>query len=173
MNIEELMVKEVVQISPDETIGEAARRMLEKRVGCLVVTVAEAVKGIVTDRDLLDCLAASHRPDQCPVAGHMRRPVIVLGPDNDPTTAAMVLQRKKIKRLPVARQGKLLGILSLSDLAALAGRESARLRASADFLAAVVGAQAAQSRAPGSGLPSPSPVAASASDRVIVGSGAR
>lgn len=172
MNIEELMVKEVVQISPDETVGAAARRMLEKRVGCLVVTVAGAVKGIVTDRDLLDCLAASHTPDQCPVAGHMRRPVIVLAPDNDATTAAMVLQRKKIKRLPVARQGKLLGIVSLSDLAALAGRESARLRASADFLTAVVSAQAAQSRGPESGLPSPSLTRSSPADRMLAGAGA-
>jgi signal-transduction protein with cAMP-binding, CBS, and nucleotidyltransferase domain len=152
MNIDEMMVKEVVRVSPDETIGEAARRMLEKAVGCPVVTVPGAVKGIMTDRDLLDCLVASHQPDRCTVAAHMRRPVIVLGPDNDPTTAAMVLRRKKIKRLPVARQGKLLGIVSLSDLAARAGREGERLRSAADFLAAVVGAQAAQSRTPESGL---------------------
>jgi CBS domain-containing protein len=59
----------------------------------------------------------------------MRRSVIVLGPDNGPTTAAMVLQRKKIKRLPVARQGKLSGIVSLSDLAARASRAGEQSRA--------------------------------------------
>lgn len=147
MNVDEIMVREVVQISPSETIGEAAQRMREKGVGCLVVTVAGAVKGIITDRDLLDCLAARHQPDHCPVSTHMHRPVIVLEPDNDPITAAIVLQRKKIKRLPVARQGKLLGIVSLSDLAALASHEGKRLRSSSDFVGAVVGAQAAQSRA--------------------------
>lgn len=168
MNIDELMVKEVIQVLPDETIGEAARRMLAKGVGCLVVTVSGTVKGIMTDRDLLDCLAAAHQPERCTVAAHMRRPVIVLGPDNDPTTAAMVLQRKKIKRLPVARQGKLLGIVSLSDLAAWASREGERLRSAADFLAAVVGAQAAQSRAPESGLRSQAAEGKSADGEAII-----
>jgi len=145
MKLHEIMVQDVIQARPDETIGVAAKRMRESAVGCLVVTVAGAVKGIVTDRDLLACLAAAHDPYRCTVATHMRRPVHVLRPDEDHTTAAAVMQERCIKRLPIAQNGKLLGIVSLSDLAAIAGGEAEQLRAALRFFTAVVRTQAAQS----------------------------
>jgi len=122
-----------------------AKRMRESAVGCLVVTVAGTVKGIVTDRDLLACLAAAHDPYRCQIATHMRRPVHVLRPDEDPTIAAEVMQERCIKRLPIVHNGKLLGIVSLSDLAAIAGGEAEKLRAALRFFTAVVRTQASQS----------------------------
>ena len=113
----------------------AGKRMRESAVGCLVVTVAGAVKGIITDRDLLACLAATH----------MRRPVHVLRPDEDHTIAAEVMRERRIKRLPIAHNGKLLGIVSLSDLAAIAGGEAEGLRTALRFFTAVVRTQASQS----------------------------
>jgi signal-transduction protein with cAMP-binding, CBS, and nucleotidyltransferase domain len=145
MKLEEFMIREVIRSSPVETIAEAAKRMREKTVGCLVVTLDGAVKGIITDRDLLACLAEAHDPYACPVSAHMRRPVIVLKPEEDHVTAARVLRSRKIKRLPVAKNGWLLGMISLSDLAALAHEETAKLQSSLDFLTEVVNAQAAQS----------------------------
>ncbi|HSK30429.1 MAG TPA: CBS domain-containing protein [Candidatus Limnocylindria bacterium] len=145
MKLEEFMIREVIRSSPSETIAEAAKRMREKAVGCLVATLDGAVKGIITDRDLLTCLAEAHDPYGCPVSAHMRRPVIVLGPEEDHVTAAKVLRSRKIKRLPVAKSGRLLGMISLSDLAALANEEAAKLQSSLDFLTEVVNAQAAQS----------------------------
>jgi predicted transcriptional regulator len=144
MKLQDVMITEVIQASPDDSVGDAAKRMREKAVGCLVVTIAGAVKGIVTDRDLLDCLAESHDPFRCPLSAHMNRPVIILGPEEDHKMAAKVLQRKKIRRLPVAQRGKLLGIISLSDLAAIAGQEAEELRSSSDFIAEVIGLQSAQ-----------------------------
>jgi CBS domain-containing protein len=145
MKLQEIMIRDVVQAAPDENVGEAAKRMRQRGVGCLVVTVGGAVKGLVTDRDLLDCLAASHDPSRCPISAHMSRPVIILGPEEDHKMAAKVLHRKKIKRLPVAQRGKLLGIISLSDLAAIASQEGEKLRSSSDFIAEVVSLQSAQS----------------------------
>jgi hypothetical protein len=55
------------------------------------------------------------------------------------------MQRRRIKRLPIAKNGKLVGIVSLSDLAALAGKEGEALRASLEFFTSVVRAQSAQS----------------------------
>lgn len=145
MKLREIMVKEVIQAAPEETIGTAATRMRESAVGCLVVTVAGAVKGIVTDRDLLACLAAAHDPYRCPVVTHMHRPVHGLRPDEDHTVAAEVMQERSIKRLPIVDGGKLVGIVSLSDLAAIAGGAAEQLRAALRFFTAVVHAQAAQS----------------------------
>lgn len=145
MKLQDVMVRDVVQAAPDETIGTAAKRMRERAVGCLVVTSAGAVKGIVTDRDLLACLAAAHDPYCCAVSTHMHRPVHVLRPDEDHTTAAAVMDERRIKRLPIAQNGKLRGIVSLSDLAAIAGGEADKLRQALSFFTSVVRAQATQS----------------------------
>jgi CBS domain-containing protein len=149
MKLKEIMNSDVIQASPDESIAAAAKRMREQSVGCLVVTRSGSVKGIITDRDLLACLAACHDPYRCALSAHMHRPVFVLRPDEDHMTAAAVLRRRRIKRLPVAENGRLVGIVSLSDLAALAEREATGLQGTLDFFADVVRAQAAQS----SGMP--------------------
>lgn len=145
MKLRDIMVKDVIQAAPDETIGAAGKRMRDNAVGCLVVTVAGAVKGIITDRDLLACLAAAHDPYHCQIATHMHRPVHVLRPDEDHTSAAEVMRERSIKRLPIAKNGQLLGIVSLSDLAAIAGGEVEQLRAALRFFTAVVRSQASQS----------------------------
>jgi CBS domain-containing protein len=145
MKLQEIMVKEVVQAAPEESVAAAAKRMRERAVGCLVVTLAGALKGIVTDRDLLACLARDHDPYQCKISAHMHRPVVVLRPEEEHTTAADVMRSKRIKRLPIAKDGKLLGIVSMSDLAAMASEEAAKLRSSLSFFMAVVHAQSSQS----------------------------
>ena len=144
MKLQEIMTTDVVQISPHESVGEAARRMREKSVGCLLVTAAGAIKGIITDRDLLACIGQSHDPYQCAVARHMSRPVIVLPPEEDHLTAANVMRQRRIKRLPVAKGGKLLGLISLSDLAALAARDLAQLESSTLFVSSLIQTQGAQ-----------------------------
>lgn len=144
MKLQDMMVQPVIQASPEEWISDAATRMQEHAVGCLVVTSGDTVKGIVTDRDLLACLAHCHDPRRCKVALHMHRPVIVLPPEEDHATAIKVLRERKIKRLPVARGGKLLGIITLSDLAALAIDEAIKFSSSLDFFTEVLNTQSAR-----------------------------
>jgi signal-transduction protein with cAMP-binding, CBS, and nucleotidyltransferase domain len=147
MKLEEIMVGDVIQSLPDESIGEAAKRMREKSVGCLVATIDGVIKGIITDRDLLACLHQKHDPYQCRIALHMSRPVIVLRPEENYLTALHVMQKKRIKRLPVARRGKLLGIVSLSDLAAIAESEVERIKSSRLFVSALIRTEATQGQA--------------------------
>jgi signal-transduction protein with cAMP-binding, CBS, and nucleotidyltransferase domain len=161
------MIRNVIQIAPADFIGAAARMMSETAVGCLVVTVGDAVKGIITDRDLLACLAEKHDPYLCLVSAHMRHPVMVLRPDEEAATAAAVMRARRIKRLPVAKNGKLLGIVSLSDLAALASQEAKKLGSSLDFFAAVVRAQSSQHNLPkDKGSHKPPAVATAGSDDI-------
>jgi CBS domain-containing protein len=148
MKLLERMIETVVQATPDETVAMAARRMREKAVGCLVVTSAGAVKGIISDRDLLACLAAAHDPYQCKVGAHMHRPVIVLKPEEDVAVAAEVMRARRIKRLPIAKNGMLLGIVSLSDLAAIASEDAEKLRQALGFFSAVISAQSSQNNPP-------------------------
>lgn len=146
MKLHEIMVANVVQALPEESIAAAAKRMRQKSVGCLVATVDGLVKGIITDRDLLACLEQDHDPYRCKIATHMSRPVVVLRPDEDHLTAVEVLRRKQIKRLPIAADGKLVGVVSLSDLARLGGRELEELWPSWGFLTNLVRTAAVQGR---------------------------
>lgn len=86
----------------------------------------------------------------------MQRPVIVLRPDEDHVTAANVMREEKIKRLPAALHGKLLGIVSMSDLAAIASSEAEKLRGALRFFTAVVRTQSSQSAVSGA-APQPAP----------------
>jgi signal-transduction protein with cAMP-binding, CBS, and nucleotidyltransferase domain len=147
MKLEEIMVGDVVQVSPADTVGEAAKLMRERSVGCLVATIDGVIKGIITDRDLLACIHEKHDPYQCKIALHMSRPVVVLRPEEDHITAVNVMRQRRIKRLPIASRGKLLGIVSLSDLAAIAEPEVKRIKSSGLFLSALIRTEAAQGRA--------------------------
>jgi len=93
MRLQDIMIKDVVCAVPNEPVGNVAKRMRQRGVGCVLVTVGGAVKGIVTDRDLLGCLAEYHDPSRCPVSAHMNRPVVILGPEEDHNMAAKVLHR--------------------------------------------------------------------------------
>jgi signal-transduction protein with cAMP-binding, CBS, and nucleotidyltransferase domain len=108
-----------------------------------VVTAAGAIKGILTHRDLLACIGTDHDPSRCKVALHMSRPVFVLRPDEDVVTAADVMLRRHIKRLAVAEGGKLLGIVSLSDLANFGAAE---LNTATRFVSSLISAQGADAR---------------------------
>ncbi len=116
MKLEEIMVKDVVTARPEDHTASAAKQMREKGVGCLVITIDQAIKGILTDRDLLACLSEDHNPYECKVSVHMSSPVIVEGPNEELLNAAEVMAQRKIKRLPVVDDGKLLGIVSFSDI---------------------------------------------------------
>ena len=169
MKLQECMINDVIQISPEESIAVAAKRMREHSVGCLVVTVAGAVKGIITDRDLLGCIEKDHISHQCGVATHMSRPVIVLKPEEDHMMAAKVMREKRIKRLPIASKGKLLGIISLSDLAAFAKTESERFGYSVGFLTSLVEVQGAQRKATRIQLPAENAASKVATVGMLVG----
>lgn len=146
MKVEEIMIRDVVESSPEKSINEAAKLMRDKAVGCLVITVDGGIKGLITDRDLVGCIAVGHNPSECKISAHMSRPVGVIKPEEDHLTAAEVMRRRRIKRLPVAKFGKLLGIISLSDLAKLAITDLRQIESSLRLVSSFLGAVEIQSR---------------------------
>jgi CBS domain-containing protein len=118
MQLKGIMAKNVLTITGEETIAGAARRMQEGNVGCLVITNAGSVQGIITDRDLaVRCISQGHNPQQCHVSNHMSSPVITTQPDMDILDAAHLMTEQKVKRLPVVEGDQLIGLVSFSDVA--------------------------------------------------------
>lgn len=119
MKLKDLMSRQLVRISPDETVAVAARTLARYNIGSLPVCGQDgSLKGMVTDRDLvIRCMAAGKQPEQTKVREVMTGGVVSATPEMEAGVAAHLMGRQQIRRLPVVDQGKLCGMVSLGDLA--------------------------------------------------------
>ncbi len=132
MRVHEIMTREVKRCRADESLAAAARIMWENDCGCVpVVDGDERVIGIVTDRDV--CMAAytqGKAPSEITVDAAMAHAVATCAPDDPVDDAERTMQRRQVRRLPVVDgAGRLVGILSLNDLARFARAEGDGLSA--------------------------------------------
>ena len=119
MRIAEIMSRDVRVARPTETIQHAARVMAEIEVGVLPVGEDDRLVGMLTDRDIaVRAVAAGLGPD-CPVREVMTRDVKYVYEDETIDDLARNIAILQVRRLPVlSRDKRLVGIVSLSDLAA-------------------------------------------------------
>ena len=119
MKLREIMTNPVVRIHPEESVSVAARLLTHYNIGAMPVCGNDGrVCGVLTDRDIVTrCLAAGRSPSATAVREIMTRQVIAARPDMDAGTAAGLMGREQIRRLPVTENGKLCGMVSLGDLA--------------------------------------------------------
>ena len=122
--VKDIMTKDVVTVKADDTVAEAADLMSQKELGCLVVVKNEAPVGIVTERDFLRRILAKRASYDTPVSEIMSTSLITVSPDASVREAARLMSGSKIRRLPVLKQGKLVGILVASDFVRHVGRKS-------------------------------------------------
>jgi CBS domain-containing protein len=121
MKIEEAMIKSVVTLQEDVSVYEAVKLMNENRIGCLVVLQYGQVVGIVTERDLLErVLEKCRNPKETKVTEIMTKRVIVGKPDMRLDEAAKLMFEKKVKKLPIVEGNRLVGLVTLTDLARMA-----------------------------------------------------
>ena len=125
MQVRDVMTRGVETIAPDASLEEAAARMKEMDVGSLPVRDGERLLGVVTDRDIVvRGTAAGEHPRAVTVREVMTPVVVTCTEDQDVTAAARLMEGQQIRRLPVVdAAGRLVGILSLGDLAVRTGDE--------------------------------------------------
>jgi CBS domain-containing protein len=116
MRVREVASSAVVVVGPEHSVGEAARMMERHHVGSAVVTDAEQLAGILTERDVLKVVAQRADPEATKVADRMTRDVVTVGPDWDLIEAAEEMARRSIRHLVVFEGGQLLGVLSVRDV---------------------------------------------------------
>lgn len=119
MKIKDIMTKQVVTVSPGETVEVAARMLTHYNIGILPVCSADgSLRGLVTDRDLVTrCVASNKDPAKTLVKDVMTDGVTSIRADMDTAVAAHLMGRQQIRRLPVVEEGKLCGMVSLADMA--------------------------------------------------------
>jgi CBS domain-containing protein len=126
--VERIMVSEVVTITPENTLYEAARIMGENHIGSLIVVKYKTPVGIITERDLLrevvdkgialekDWLVGGTSIKEEKVEKIMSYPLITISLKSNIKEAAQMMIEKKIRRLGVTESGKLVGIVTAADL---------------------------------------------------------
>ena len=124
--VSDIMTKAPVALSAEDTVRDAARHMRELNVGAIVVQKHGQLFGIITDRDIVvRCLARDGNCDSTLLGEICSPEVATLRPDDDVDHAVALMRAKAIRRIPVVKNGKAVGILSLGDLALERDPESA------------------------------------------------
>jgi CBS domain-containing protein len=114
--VSEIMIREVISVSPALNIIDCAREMADKEVGCLIVKENGNLLGIVTEQDLArKALAKGVSPDK-PVSDIMSRDMKYIEPDRDIQDAMQLMGNNEIKHLPVISKGELVGIVTSKDI---------------------------------------------------------
>ena len=126
MRVSDVMTRNVQVASPRQTVQEAARLMGEIDAGALPVGDDNRLVGMITDRDIaLRAVAQGKGPDT-QVGEVMSTDVKYCFDDEDTSDVCDNMGEQRVRRLPVVnRQKQLVGILSLGDIAVIAGRRAA------------------------------------------------
>ena len=105
-----------IHVAPETSIREAAGTMTAKRVSSLLVMRGEKLEGILTDRDLRRRCIAEGVPAERPVREIMTPRVEVIAPDVPGFEALLTMTRLGVHHLPVVDRGRVLGMITTTDL---------------------------------------------------------
>ena len=116
--VEEIMTRDPRTVEIGDSLVDAAREMRDGDIGNVIVTDGGRVAGIVTDRDIVVRAIAEGRDLESTTVGDVcSSGPRTLEPGESVEAATQVMDEQSIRRLPVVRDGELVGVLSLGDLA--------------------------------------------------------
>ena len=118
MEVRKIMTADPVSVEPDTTLEEIATLMKEQDIGAVPVVEDGELCGIVTDRDIVvRCIAAGQDATECTAEDVMSTEIQSLGPDAPVDEVARLMGDLQIRRLPIVEKNRLVGMVSLGDLA--------------------------------------------------------
>ena len=117
MQVRDGMSKVVLTIGPQHTLQDAARLMASRRVGAAVVMDPDLPgPGILTERDVLESVAAGQDPDSERACDHLTANVVLASPDWSLEEAAVAMIRGGFRHLVVVDGGDITGVVSMRDI---------------------------------------------------------
>jgi CBS domain-containing protein len=115
MQLADLMATDVLTVSPDTTIADAARRMMARETGAAVVIENNDLVGLISERDLMRAIPDACSPET-PVSERMSRQVMTAAPGTSIPEAMAIMVEGRFRHLPVVDGGRVLGMVSMRDL---------------------------------------------------------
>jgi CBS domain-containing protein len=116
MQIGGVMRVKLVTASPDESAGEAIRRMLAANIGSIVICEENVPIGIFTERDVLRLAGDGADFETMPVQEAMTPRPLTIGAGDNILDAAQLMARRRLRHLPVVEDGNLVGMVSMRDV---------------------------------------------------------
>ena len=119
LKLKEIMTEEVIVVSPDTSVFDAAQLMKDKNIGAIPICKENMnVEGIITDRDIvLRVVCAEQDPRKISCKEIMTDELVVGKTDMEVESALEMMGDVKVRRLPVVEDGRLVGFVSLGDMA--------------------------------------------------------
>jgi CBS domain-containing protein len=119
MLVKDIMVTDVKTIDPGATVQQAAKKMADFSIGCLIAVKSGKLSGIVTERDMIRKVIVKGKiSSETAIKDIMTKRVIMIDPETDIEEASEVMISKKIKKLPVLKEDNLIGIITAMDIVA-------------------------------------------------------
>jgi signal-transduction protein with cAMP-binding, CBS, and nucleotidyltransferase domain len=116
MSIKELITRPPVTISSSASLKDCAKLMRKENVGSLLVVDGDTPKGIITERDIIQAIADDY-PLETPASKVMSTNLITADASTEVGDAALLMTNYKIRHLVVTEGGKIIGVISLRDVA--------------------------------------------------------
>ena len=117
LKLEDVMIEDVITVGEKVTVKKAVELMNKHEIGCLIVVKKKKPTGIVTERDMLKrILLESKDPEKSKINEIMSKPLIVGKPQMHIEDAVKLMFKRNIKKLPVADNDHLVGLVTLTDL---------------------------------------------------------
>ena len=114
--VEDVMTKAIISVPTETTVFQVAKMMEQGGIGAVLVKKNNHLCGIITDRDYATKIVAHNLSSDTPVEQIMSSPLITINFDESISAAAERMTSKKIRKLAVTDNGKIIGLITSTDL---------------------------------------------------------
>ena len=114
--IQDIMARTLISVNTSTTALQIAKMMEQGGIGAIIVKENDAPKGIVTDRDFATKIAANSLSLDTTAEKIMSSPLITINHNEPISAAAERMTNKKIRKLAVTENGKIIGLITSTDL---------------------------------------------------------
>lgn len=114
--VKDVMKENVISLESDLTVKDAAVKMKESNVGCVIITKQDTPVGIITERDFVTRIAANEKQFSTTLSEVMTSPLTVISPEETVWEAAEIMKSNGIHKVPVQEGNKVIGIITTTDL---------------------------------------------------------
>jgi CBS domain-containing protein len=116
--VSDVMTRWIATTEPGRSLRDAATIMSKAKTGSVIITTKGKPVGIVTEGDVSRALSSGADRDEATVKKVMSRRLITISPDKRVEEAAKLMAERGIKKLPVVEEGRLVGIVTQTDIVA-------------------------------------------------------
>ena len=114
--VRDIMTKAIISVNTKTTVLQVAKMMENGGIGAVLVKKDGHLSGIITDRDYATKIVSHNLPSNTPVEQIMSSPLITINCDESISAAAKRMTSKKIRKLAVTDNGKIIGLITSTDL---------------------------------------------------------